>query len=233
MKKLFMTMLMIFCITCGKVYAAEIEAKWEPVDDPDVIGYRVYYKLLDQDLYPKEPICDTKTTSCRFAVDSDGFFIARSYDKTSLESENSDEVFEGGISAPAKVKNFTIFNEKNKIIARWALNTEPDVKSYKVYYRPIGQQEYNLSAPFCESSEAVCIADGSFDGYFMVVAEDYSGLTSAESAEIFDGTISPPKPPNELIIYILGSMDAKLKNINAEIKDIAEAVKQINIKGKN
>jgi hypothetical protein len=231
MKKLFIAALMIFCIACGTVYAAKIEAKWQPVDDPDVKGYKVYYKPFDEDLYPKQPICDTKTTFCKANIERDGFFIVRAYDKNFLESENSNEVFEGGISAPGKVNNFTIFNEKNKIIARWALNTEPDVKLYKVYYRPIGQQEYDLSNPFCESAAAVCSADGRFDGYFMVVAEDYSGLVSAQSEEIFDGTISPPKPPNELIIYILGSMDAKLKNINTEIKNIAEAVKQMNLKG--
>jgi hypothetical protein len=82
---------------CG----ASVSLAWNANSEPDLAGYRIFYRPVGGTYNYQNPIWEGTQITCTVQVDEDGFFVARAFDTSGNESGNSNEVFEGRITPPA------------------------------------------------------------------------------------------------------------------------------------
>ena len=78
-----------------KAYGADITLAWDPSDDPDLAGYRVYTHSEGESYDYSDPAWEGVTTTCTISgleENTTHYFVARAYDTQNNESEDSNEV---------------------------------------------------------------------------------------------------------------------------------------------
>jgi hypothetical protein len=93
-----------FVARAFQVQAAEVTLAWDANSEPDLAGYRIFYHPVSGSYDYANPIWEGTETTCTVSVEADGYFVARAFDTSGLESTNSNEVFEGAITPPQNPK---------------------------------------------------------------------------------------------------------------------------------
>lgn len=76
-------------------YPADIKLAWDANNEPDIAGYRVFYRQSDEPYNYKKPVWEGPETTCRIEGLETGpmyCFVARAFDTSGIESADSNEV---------------------------------------------------------------------------------------------------------------------------------------------
>jgi hypothetical protein len=159
--------------------------QWDTASE-DAIGYRIYYggsqgtytNSLDVGLVTQYPMSALPLTE-----DTTYYFIVRAYNAAG-ESDNSNEMsWTVPDSTPPVVPAGINYNEQN-VTLQWFVNTESDLKEYRVY---TGTASRNYSPFVSVGKELSYSVTGLEEGktyYFAVTAVDNSNNESGYSSEI-------------------------------------------------
>ena len=85
-------------------FAMNIKLQWNPNSEPDLAGYRVFYRVEGQSYDYTNPYWECIDTKC-IIYDLDKtktyYFVVRAFDTNGFESDNSDEISYNGIKLTA------------------------------------------------------------------------------------------------------------------------------------
>ncbi len=85
----------IFLIVSSNVMAAQVKLGWDQNSESNVVGYRVYYRMAQEDYDYARPIWSGSDNSCvirNLEENTNYYFVARSFTYSGEESEDSNEV---------------------------------------------------------------------------------------------------------------------------------------------
>jgi len=87
-----LSIIFLFASVCS---AHKITLAWSPNSEPDLAGYRVFYRAEGANYNYTAPAWEGTETTCEILDLGDGtyYFVARAFDVEELESGNSNEVF--------------------------------------------------------------------------------------------------------------------------------------------
>lgn len=89
-KNLILTVALM-ALTISPALADMVELTWSPNTEPDLAGYKIFFKLKGVDDYDyNNPIWIGTETTAMVEVPGDGKFVARAYDDAGNESIDSD-----------------------------------------------------------------------------------------------------------------------------------------------
>jgi PKD repeat protein len=90
---LFSFFLFLFMVTPG--YARDVTLQWSPNSEPDLAGYRIFYREAGQSYDYLNPSWECINTSCTIydlEEDKTYYFVVRSFNTKGLESDDSNQV---------------------------------------------------------------------------------------------------------------------------------------------
>ena len=105
--KAMLVFAIVFVLTIPALGAA-VTLAWDPNTEPDLAGYKVFYRTHGSTYDYTDPIWAGAETTCTVDVAADGYFVARAFDTSGLESNDSNEEFEGRITSPENPKSLII-----------------------------------------------------------------------------------------------------------------------------
>jgi len=173
--------------------STQVTLEWSPNSEPDLAGYRVYYREEGQSYDYTNPSWEGVETTCTiYGIDETKtyYFVARAYDTEGFESSDSNEVLLDPVlpSPPGS----------GQVSLEWSPNTEPDLAGYRVFLREDGGT-YDYASPSWEGVETTCTIYGIDETktyYFVARAFDTEGFESGDSNEVrLDPTIPPDNLP--------------------------------------
>jgi len=94
-KYLLMILAFLFVFVCvvPAAHAVQVKLMWDPNTEPDLAGYRAFYRPLGVETYDyANPVWDGQTVGCTVTVPGNGHFVLRAYNEEGVESGNSNEV---------------------------------------------------------------------------------------------------------------------------------------------
>ena len=86
---------LLLLLSSHSVWAADITLAWDANTEEDLSGYRIYYREEGQDYDYENPAWEGTATTCTiFDLNNNTtyYFVARAFDTSNNESEDSDEV---------------------------------------------------------------------------------------------------------------------------------------------
>lgn len=108
MRKLISAFVVVLALTFATVvYAAEVTLEWDANAEEDLAGYRIFCRQAGQDYNYKVPAWEGTETTCTISElvgGIDYYFVARAFDKSGNESDNSNEVDTGPPKAPCLLR---------------------------------------------------------------------------------------------------------------------------------
>jgi Fibronectin type III domain len=87
-------MLLFFCVVTSG-YASDVTLKWTPNNEPNLAGYRVFYRQEGQSYNYTSPYWETIDSTCTiYDLDETKtyYFIVRAFNTEGFQSSNSNEV---------------------------------------------------------------------------------------------------------------------------------------------
>lgn len=97
MKKLFLTILIVLsCVGMAHSADMSVTLQWQANTEPDLAGYRAFYRLADQGYNYAIPAWEGTVTTCQITGLDDTktyYFVLRAFDAEGYESGNSNEVY--------------------------------------------------------------------------------------------------------------------------------------------
>ena len=94
MKKLFVVLLII--LFAAPAFAVDVCLEWNPNSEPDLAGYKIFYRESGQAYDYSNPAWQGQETTCRVSglIQGDSYyFTGRAYDTEGYESVDCPEVF--------------------------------------------------------------------------------------------------------------------------------------------
>ena len=86
--------LLIFCFATSG-HAMDVRLQWTPNKEPNLAGYKVFYRIAGQTYQYTHPYWETIDTTCTiYDLDETKtyYFVIRAFDTQGAESNNSNEV---------------------------------------------------------------------------------------------------------------------------------------------
>ena len=93
--KFILFFIFLFINFATPVYAIDITLQWTPNNEPDLAGYRVFYRAESQSYNYENPYWETIDPICTiYDLDETKtyYFVVRAIDVNGMESANSNEV---------------------------------------------------------------------------------------------------------------------------------------------
>lgn len=93
--KLILLFLFIFFCFVSSLHAMDISLQWTPNSEPDVAGYKVYYREQSQSYNYNAPYWETIEPKCTIYdldIEKTYYFVVRAFDNDGFTSDNSNEV---------------------------------------------------------------------------------------------------------------------------------------------
>ena len=90
----YITFTLLLLLSSQTVWAADITLAWNPNTEEDLSGYRIYYREEGQNYDYQNPAWEGTATTCTIPDLNNNttyYFIARAFDTSNNESEDSDE----------------------------------------------------------------------------------------------------------------------------------------------
>ena len=94
LKLMLLFFLLCFCVV-SSLHAMDITLQWSPNSEPDVAGYKVYYREQSQSYNYNVPYWETIEAKCTIYdldVTKTYYFVVRAVDNDGFTSDNSNEV---------------------------------------------------------------------------------------------------------------------------------------------
>ena len=93
--KFILSVIFLFINLTVPVYAIDITLQWSPNNEPELAGYRVFYREEGQSYNYDTPYWETTNNFCTiYDLDETKtyYFVVRAFDANEFESTNSNEV---------------------------------------------------------------------------------------------------------------------------------------------
>jgi len=103
MKGIFLAVIMVFMSVSFVGAETSVTLSWSENTEPDLAGYRLFVREVDQAYNYSTPAWEGIKASCtiyRLDETKDYYFVARAFDTEDLESGDSNEVILEGVPLP-------------------------------------------------------------------------------------------------------------------------------------
>ncbi|MDH4205704.1 MAG: fibronectin type III domain-containing protein [Desulfobacteraceae bacterium] len=94
LKSILLFLFIFFCFV-SSLHAMDISLQWTPNSEPDVAGYKVYYREQSQSYNYNAPYWETIEPKCTIYdmdIEKTYYFVVRAFDNDGFTSDNSNEV---------------------------------------------------------------------------------------------------------------------------------------------
>ena len=92
---LMFLMFLVFLFSTQDAYSADVTFAWNPNSEPDLVGYRIFYRQEGLSYDYHNPVWEGSDTTCTiFNLDENTthYFVARAFDTSGNESADSSQV---------------------------------------------------------------------------------------------------------------------------------------------
>ena len=150
-----LTLNLLFFSILNASAATQVSLEWAPNSEPDLAGYRVFYREQSQSYDYANPSWEGTNTYCTiYNLDETKTycFVARAFDTEGFESENSIELCHEPLGVPnqpptADAGPDQTVNEKQAVLLNGSNSTGPDDGIASYHWVQIGEPVVNLSDP--------------------------------------------------------------------------------------
>jgi len=154
-KYLLVYLFLFFCFV-SPVYAVDISFQWNPNNEPNLAGYRVFCREESQSYDYNNPSWEGTDTMCTIYDLNESktyYFVLRAFDTEALESSNSNELYLPTVTTPdnqppiADAGPYQTVNEGQAVFLNGSNSTDPDDGIASYNWVQIGDPTVNLSDP--------------------------------------------------------------------------------------
>jgi Ca-dependent carbohydrate-binding module xylan-binding/K319L-like, PKD domain len=185
---LLLNLVFLFIVTSG--YAMDVTLQWDPNSEPDLAGYRLFYRGEGQSYNYSNPSWEGTDTTCTiYDLDETEtyYFVARSYDTEGFESGDSNEAcFEPGTTDNqppiSDAGPDQTVNEGRLVTLNGSNSTDPDDGIASYLWTQISGPTVTLSNPF-SAQPTFAAPDVGPDGAslsFNITVTDTGGLKDTD-----------------------------------------------------
>ncbi|MGA1844431.1 MAG: PKD domain-containing protein [bacterium] len=194
--------LVLFCVP-RNAYSVDISLAWDANTEPDLAGYRIFYKAGVNDYDYTTPAWEGTDTTCIITGLDDDLsycFVARAFDTSGLESENSNEVCYSSTSNNPPVANAGVdrsVNEGTVVTLDGTGSSDPDgsIDEYQWTQIPASTVTLVNADTSQPSFTAPQVGVSGTSLTFRLEVTDNGGLTDTDEVIITVADITPVNEP--------------------------------------